>query len=105
VRHVFEHVHGIKMPAVAVGEETNLAAIQEAARISGWRYVGMGAPQVDDIAIMTGFEGKHVGVLVEANGALLVLHCIEGAGVCAQPLSDLGRCGFKNFEFWRRTNL
>jgi len=103
VRYVFERVHGIAMPAVAVGEDTNLAAIQEAARVSGWRSVGMCPPQIDDIAIMTGFEGKHVGVMVEANGSLLVLHCIEGAGVCAQPLSDLGLGGFKNFEFWRRT--
>lgn len=107
VRYVFETVHGIKMPVIEVGthlEATpeNARMIRHAAEVSGWRPTDERLPQVDDIVIMTGLEGRHVGVMVAANGGLLILHCLEGAGVCAQPLSDLSLFGFRDIEFWRR---
>ena len=107
VRYVFEHVHGIAMPVVNVGQADadtpdNVAAIKHAAAVSGWRPSGEREPAEHDIVLMTGIEGRHVGVMVRANGALLLLHCIERVGVCAQPLADLARVGFHGFVFWRR---
>ena len=105
VRHVFTTVHGINMPVVAVDDASadNVHAIREAARVSGWRPCADDEPAADDIVLMQGIEGPHVGVMVQANGALLLLHCLERVGVCAQPLTDLQRGGFHGFSFWRRT--
>lgn len=105
VRHVFEAVHGIAMPAIALDDPAadNVRAIKEAARISGWRPSGATAPAADDIVLMQSLTGPHVGVMVAANGTLLLLHCLERIGVCAQPLADLQRTGFHGFVFWRRT--
>lgn len=105
VRWVFEHRHGIIMPAVAVDDDSadNVAAIKRAAEVSGWRPSGARTPAEHDIVLMNGLEGRHVGVMVRADGRLLLLHCIEGPGVCAQPLADLPRMGFSGFVFWRMT--
>ncbi len=102
-RWIFEHVDGIVVPMIAVGHAVNAQAIREAAAVSGWRPLGAGAqPAEHDIVLMMGLEGPHVGRMVQANGALLLLHCIERVGVCAQPLADLQRAGFHGFVFWRR---
>ena len=107
VRHVFEQVHGITMPAIAVGQGDdptldNVIAIKRAAAVSGWQPSGDRLPAEHDIVLMSNVHGRHVGVMVQANGALLLLHCIERTGVCAQPLADLARTGFHGFTFWRR---
>ena len=107
VRHVFAQQHGIDMPVVGVGPldaatPDNVAAIKRAAEVSGWKPSGAREPAEHDIVLMNSPLGRHVGVMVQANGALLLLHCIEGAGVCAQPLPDLGRMGYSGFTFWRR---
>lgn len=104
VRHAFEHAHGITMPEIAVGHAgQNAGAIREAAAVSGWRPLAAGAqPAEHDVVLMAGLEGPHVGVMVRANGTLLLLHCMEGVGVCAQPLAELPRMGFHGFVFWRR---
>jgi hypothetical protein len=107
VRHVFATVHGIDMPVVTVGSLDdatldNVAAIKRAAQVSGWRPSGDHTMAEHDIVLMNGLEGRHVGVMVRANGALLLLHCVEQLGVCVQPLADLARSGFTGFVFWRR---
>lgn len=103
VRWVFEHVHGIEMPLIAVDDSqaNNVAAIKRAATVSGWRPTDATTPAENDIVLMTGLEGRHVGVIVKANGSLFLLHSLERVGVCLQPLHELGRAGFRSFEFWR----
>lgn len=105
VRHVFEKVHGIAMPLIEVGDEPtveNASAIRHAAAVSGWKPSGDTLPAEHDIVLMSSLAGRHVGVIVSANGGLLLLHCLEQVGVCVQPLSDLQRVGFHGFVFWRR---
>ena len=106
VRHVFAQVHGVPMPPIEVGQADdtahNVAAIKRAATVSGWRPSESPLPADGDIVLMDGIEGRHVGVMIAANGGLLLLHCIERVGVCLQPLPDLQRAGFRNFAFWRR---
>lgn len=107
VRFVFETVHHITMPVIEVGQgaaETidNVIAIKRAAEVSGWRPSGETVPAVNDIVLMNSIEGRHVGVMVQANGVLLLLHCMERVGVCVQPLHDLACSGFHGFVFWRR---
>lgn len=107
VRWVFENIHGIQMPMVAIGQvedgtSDNVAAIKRAARVSGWRPSHTKCPEEDDIVIMTSIDGTHVGVMVRANGGLFLLHALEGVGVCLQSLPDLALLGFRDFNFWRR---
>ena len=40
--------------------------------------------------------------LVLADGALGLLHAVDGAGVCFQPLAAVRMAGFSDFQFWRR---
>lgn len=101
VRHVFAVRHGIDMPIVAVGSDDNAAALAAAARVSGWRPV-QGKPQADDIVLMRGPLGRHVGVMVEANGSLGVLHASHETGVVWQPLADATAGGYHDIELWRR---
>lgn len=103
VRWAFEHVHGVLLPIVAIDDASidNSAAIREAIDASGWRPTDSCQPQADDIVLMTGLEGRHVGMMVEVSGSLFLLHCLERIGVCLQPLSELGRAGFRDFTFWR----
>lgn len=105
VRHVFEHRHGIIMPVVAVadGSADNVAAIKRAAVVSGWRPVDSDEPADGDIVLMLNLLGeRHVGVMVEADGRLGLLHAVEGSGVCWQELRDVMAQGFRGAEFWRR---
>lgn len=102
VQWVFEHVQGVLLPTVAVGQHDNAAAIKCVVEACDWRPVAGVIAKEFDIATMTGLEGKHVGVVVSANGGTFLLHCIERVGVCLQPLSDLGRAGFSDITLWRR---
>ena len=103
VRWVFSTVHNIDMPIIDIGESTNARAIKLAAEASGWRPSGAREPAENDIVLMNRLQGRHVGTMVRANGdALLLLHCLERIGVCAQPLDDIRRIGFHGFVFWRR---
>ena len=107
VRYAFEHAHGIVMPVIEVGRGDdptldNVLAIKRAAAVSGWKPCADRAPAENDIVLMNSIGGKHVGTMVRANGALLLLHAVERVGVCAQPLVDLQRTGFHGFVFWRR---
>lgn len=106
VRHVFDRVHGIAMPAIAVGQLNdasleNVAAIKQAAAVSGWLPSSDTQPAEHDIVLMSSLEGRHVGVIVSVSGSLFLLHCIERVGVCVQSLLDLQRMGFHGFTFWR----
>lgn len=102
VRHVFREQLSIEMPFVAVGEEGNLRAIRRAVAVSGWRPVRSGGPKEWDIVTMRSPWGPHVGVMVRANGGLLMLHAVQGLGVCAQTLEELPVQGYQALRWWRR---
>jgi len=104
VRHVFRTQLGIEMPHVDVEQQDtpeNVAAIKRASEASGWRPAAMPL-QAWDIVLMQGPTGRHVGVMVEANGRLGLLHNVEGMGVCFHTLEEVGRLGYSRFEPWRR---
>ena len=115
VAHYFKERHGVSMPTVSVGPASgevldNVASIKQAAQCSGWRPVS-GPPQADDVLLMRGpFGRRHVGVMLEADGHLGVLHSdghMTARGPCGgvvwQTLADTTAYGYGNFECWRRT--
>lgn len=109
VRWVFEHRHGVSMPRLALNRTDNVPALIAAASVSGWRPVS-GPPAVDDIVLMRGRQGRHVGVMIFANGRLGVLHA-NGTNtpkgpkgqVVFQSLAGATADGYGDYEFWRRT--
>lgn len=105
VRHVFKSQLGIDMPIVDVQQvdsPENVAAIKAASTRSGWRPAGDSPPREWDIVLMRGPLGRHVGVMVAANGKLGLLHSIEGDGVCWHTMDEARRMGYGHFEAWRR---
>lgn len=77
----------------------------EVARAWGWRAV-KGPPQVDDVLLMRGPAGRHVGYMVEANGRLGVLHANgtaarPGGSVMFQSLDEVLADGYGDHEIWR----
>ena len=107
VRHVFASRYGIAMPHVQVGQigdesVDNVVAIKRAAVVSGWGPVSDRSAHDGDIVLMDGPEGRHVGVMIEGDYDLRLLHSVEGVGVCAQPLAEVERWGYRSFNFWRR---
>lgn len=105
VRKVFREQLGIEMPHIDVDlrdSPENVGAIKRAAEMSGWKPSQDPLPRPWDIVLMTGPTGRHVGVMLEVNGGLHVLHSVSGAGVCLQRLADLRLAGFRDFEFWRQ---
>lgn len=80
----------------------------ETVHASAWRRVD-GPPAEDDVVLMQGPNGKHIGFMVKANGRLGVLHC-DGyqskygpvGGVRFQSIADATSGGYHQFEFWRR---
>lgn len=104
--------HGVQMPALAIGGdpgEDNVAAILRAAQASGWRPA-RGAAREDDVVLMRGPLGRrHVGVMVEADGLVGVLHS-DGSmtphgprgQVVFQSLAQATADGYGEHEFWRR---
>lgn len=110
VCHYFAARHGVQMPALAIGGDDNAAAILRAAQASGWRPAQGGSPQEDDVVLMRGpLGGRHIGVIVEADGLVGVLHsdgCLTPrgprGGVVFQSLAAAAADGYRAFEFWRQ---
>lgn len=103
VRHVFSRRYSIDMPAVAVDDDSadNVHAIKRAAITSGWRPAHDEAPRDGDIALMRNLLGeRHVGVMVDADQVLGLLHAVQGRGVCFEPMAHV-RIGFRDIELWR----
>lgn len=74
---------------------------------SAWRLAG-GPPQADDVVLMEGPNGRHVGYMVQANGRLGVLHADGYESACGpvgavrfQTLVDSFDGGYHRHEFWR----
>lgn len=105
VREVFRRRHGLSMPEHAAG----VPALLEAARGNGWARAE-GEPRPDDVVVMAGPTGRHVGVLVEANGGMLLMHSnghMTDRGpvgaVVLQSLQDAASGGYEDFELWRKS--
>lgn len=108
VRFVFATQYGIRIPVVKVGRagdeaETNVAAIKRAAKASGWAPVKDidTVPADRDVVLMDSVDGRHIGVMVEVDGALRLLHSYQGVGVTHHSLAELHIAGFWGFEYWR----
>ena len=102
VRHVFKEQMGIDLPLVQVGGTDDAAAsIRAASQASGWRPCAAADPREFDVVTMQGPLGKHIGVMVNANGFIGLLHNLEDIGVTFQKLSEVQSIGYRNFEFWR----
>lgn len=114
VRAVFREHYQIEIPSIAANQtrEENVFAIKNIADGQGWRLLAKDATLQDaDVALMVGVYGRHVGIVVSANrGTLGVLHANGGlnakgapfGSVAYQPIPDMIREGYYNFEFWRR---
>jgi cell wall-associated NlpC family hydrolase len=112
VRLYFRRRHGLELPLVATGDsdedgDARTASIKRAAQTSGWRPVDP-PPRADDVVLMWGPTGRHVGVMIEANRRLGVLHahgCMRDGqptgAVVFQTLRDATEGGYGRFEFWR----
>jgi len=105
VQEVFRLRYGVEMPVACVGAPT----LFQAATVSGWRR-GELPPQDGDIIVMEGPRGRHVGVMIEVDGRLLLLHndghwTPGGAvgSVVAQPLKDATAGGYGKFAAWRKS--
>ena len=111
VRKVFAERYGIKLPPVRVGDlgdVQNVAAIKQASQDSGWRPQE-GEPADGDIVLMRGMDGaRHVGVLVDTEHGLRLLHSVghmtargPSGSVVAQRLRDVEH-EYTEIELWRR---
>jgi cell wall-associated NlpC family hydrolase len=101
VRHYFRSQHGVELPDydIATGSASDLARFT---RATGWRPVD-DDPEDQDIVLMIGPDGRHVGVIVQTSEALGILHATgnnQRGQVIWQPLDTL--FGYRNFEIWRR---
>lgn len=100
---------GFVAPDIVVKSNDNISTILQLAKRSGWVKVeGLG--QEYDVVFMEGLTGRHVGILIQADRKLHLLHSHGTNGpkgptgcVVIQPLSDMAKCGFRNIEFWRRS--
>lgn len=103
---------GEEMPAVTTGSrDDQFAAIKKAVSSLGWRRVSGAEPEADDIVVMTGEDGRHVGFAVFADGEVGVLHApgkLTPSGPVGSVVFDswpeLASRGYNNFEFWRRSS-
>jgi hypothetical protein len=58
-----------------------------------------------DVCLMQGHSGRHIGILVEANGKLGMLHANgfypQGGSVMWQPIYEVARDGYHSLRYWR----
>lgn len=100
---------GIEMPTLGIGTDRDQAvAIRHAAVLHGWHHVSVHpTPHADDIAVMLDGDGeRHAGFVVEADGAIGLLHAqgsmLKGGSVTFDPWHELREYGYHSFEYWRR---
>jgi cell wall-associated NlpC family hydrolase len=99
VRYYFRARHGLELPDYHLDVGASLAEFVRATR---WRRT-QGRPQEDDVLLLTGPAGRHVGVMVANSEGLGLLHAVGTSGfghVVWQPLPTL--VGYTNPELWRQ---
>lgn len=85
----------------------DVAQMRVLARHSGWQRVE--DKKDGDVMFMASRAGPHVGVIVEADGHLGLLHAmgyrdtagVDHGSVVFSPLSSLPSLGYGRFETWR----
>lgn len=101
VRHYFRARHGVELPDYQLDTST-ADDLHRFTRATGWRRRN-GGPQEEDLLLMMGIEGRHVGVVTATSEGLGLLHA-TGKGdrghVVWQPLGSL--IGYRNMEVWRK---
>jgi len=113
VRYVFLTQRGEEVPPLAREISDDANSIIRAAVAHGWRSMGRyptARPQEFDIVLMNSVGGPHVGVIVNANGRLGLLHCVggvvggveQGEVIFNARIEDACSLGFGRFELWRR---
>jgi len=113
VRHVWRSQRGIDVPALMPEIMHDAHAIIDAALAHGWRSAGRGLktrPREWDIVMMSSLRGPHVGVMIDVDGHLQLLHCVGGPDeqgidcgeVIVGGLQQAAHLGFGRFELWRR---
>lgn len=97
--------HSVEMPNALAGEP----ALWAAAFGSGWRRV-RGDTHEDDVVLMRGINGRHVGYITQLGPRLVVLHSNGRHGpwgptgsVVVQSLHEVACDGYEEFELWRKT--
>lgn len=108
VRHAARVRINVEMPALAIAADNvltatgleNVAAIKQAARVSGMRRVMDTRPREDDIVLMRNTVRLHCGFVVRANGRICVLHSAHEAGVVCEPWASAVH-GMET-ELWRQ---
>lgn len=111
VRHVFRTQRGMDVAPLMPEIAHDRAAILRAAGDSGWMNIGRGLkamPHAWDIVHMTNGNGApHVGLMIEVDGSLRLLHCVgpnaPNQVICQTPMQASGM-GFGRFEFWRHAH-
>ena len=101
VRHYFQARHGVDLPEYNLLTSTP-EDLHRFTRATGWRRCA-GSAQDEDLLMMEGFEGRHVGVVVATSEGLGLLHA-TGKGsvghVVWQPLNTL--IMYRHKEIWRK---
>jgi cell wall-associated NlpC family hydrolase len=107
MQFVVESRLGKKVPPISLGQSENYGALLQAARTDGWRPVDR-PPQEYDVAVMEGPNGRHVGIVIRANGHLGLLHadgCMTPNGprgsVVFEDLKTITTGGYHHVTFWR----
>lgn len=97
VRDVCKRHIDCEMPLLNIGRDDNQEAISEA--VKGWEKIYPPYKEYD-VLTMKGIGGRHIGICVEANGGLFLLHAEEPCVQLAE-LKNLGLLGYKNVQGWR----
>lgn len=99
VRLVLRAERGLEMPALAIGQAGNDAALRRC--FAGWSAADLRRLCEFDIVTMKNTFGHHVGIVAMADdfGAML-LHCDEPRSHVVR-FSIMGSMGYKDFRAWR----
>lgn len=99
VRLVLRAELGLEMPALAIGQAGNDAALRRC--FAGWSAADLRRLCEFDIVTMKNAFGHHVGIVAMADdfGAML-LHCDEPRSHVVR-FSIIGSMGYKDFRAWR----
>jgi hypothetical protein len=94
----------VDMPQIVPGARASQEASIRAA-VRGWHRRRGPFPLADEIVVMRGSAGPHVGFALHIDGWVKILHAKETReGVVCDRWIDMVTQGFSGFEFWSRDN-
>ena len=100
---------GREMPPLSIGSAQNAEQLQglyELVKRSSWRQMPDGTPLAElDILTMRGHQGSHVGVVIEVDGAMRLLHAVgslESPGsIIHSSIAEVRALGWSRLQIWR----